>query len=125
MESYNFFSHKNDNMSFVDDDDYSNFKIDKKDLGKIGIGLGVAAVSVGGLIAAKNKKKREEAARLASQEKESKTFIQIQPTPTPTSDNDEGVPLEKGKKPKWVLPVAIGGGLLIIGVVVYFAMKKK
>ena len=32
-----------------------------------------------------------------------------------------------GKKttPKWVLPVAIGGGLLIIGVVVYFAMKKK
>jgi hypothetical protein len=29
------------------------------------------------------------------------------------------------KSPKWVLPVAIGGGLLIIGVVVYFAMKKK
>ena len=29
------------------------------------------------------------------------------------------------KSPKWVLPVAIGGGLLIIGVVVYIAMKKK
>lgn len=27
--------------------------------------------------------------------------------------------------PKWVLPVAIGGGVLIIGVVLFFALRKK
>lgn len=27
--------------------------------------------------------------------------------------------------PKWVLPVAIGGGVLVIGVVLYFALRKK
>jgi hypothetical protein len=31
-----------------------------------------------------------------------------------------------GKKtPKWVLPVAIGGGLLVIGAIVFFATRKK
>ena len=29
------------------------------------------------------------------------------------------------KTPKWVLPVAIGGGLLVVGLIVFFAMKKK
>jgi hypothetical protein len=29
------------------------------------------------------------------------------------------------KSPKWVLPVAIGGGLLVVGLIVFFAMKKK
>jgi hypothetical protein len=28
-------------------------------------------------------------------------------------------------KPKWVLPVAIGGGVLVLGVVLYFALRKK
>lgn len=28
-------------------------------------------------------------------------------------------------KPKWVLPVAIGGGLLVVGLIVYFATRKK
>ena len=42
---------------------------------------------------------------------------------------------EKGKKdssndgkkttPKWVLPVAIGGGLLVVGLIVFFVIKKK
>ena len=27
--------------------------------------------------------------------------------------------------PKWVLPVAIGGGVLVIGVVLFFALRKK
>lgn len=27
--------------------------------------------------------------------------------------------------PKWVLPVAIGGGVLILGVIIYFAVRKK
>jgi hypothetical protein len=27
--------------------------------------------------------------------------------------------------PKWVLPVSIGGGLLVIGTIVFFAMRKK
>jgi hypothetical protein len=29
------------------------------------------------------------------------------------------------KTPKWVLPVAIGGGVLVLGVVLYFALRKK
>lgn len=29
------------------------------------------------------------------------------------------------KTPKWVLPVAIGGGLLVIGAIVFFATRKK
>jgi hypothetical protein len=33
-------------------------------------------------------------------------------------------PPSKGT-PKWVLPVAIGGGVLVIGVVLYFVFKKK
>jgi hypothetical protein len=28
-------------------------------------------------------------------------------------------------RPKWVLPVAIGGGVLVLGVVLYFALRKK
>ena len=31
----------------------------------------------------------------------------------------------KSKTPKWVLPVAIGGGVLVIGVVLYFSLRKK
>jgi hypothetical protein len=27
--------------------------------------------------------------------------------------------------PKWVLPVAIGGGVLVVGIVLYFALRKK
>jgi hypothetical protein len=33
-------------------------------------------------------------------------------------------PPSKGT-PKWVLPIAIGGGVLVIGVVLYFALRKK
>lgn len=29
------------------------------------------------------------------------------------------------KKNKWVLPVAIGGGVLLLGVILYFALRKK
>jgi hypothetical protein len=28
-------------------------------------------------------------------------------------------------RPKWVVPVAIGGGLLVVGLIVYFATRKK
>ncbi len=38
-------------------------------------------------------------------------------TPTSTPDG-------KGKK-KWVMPVAIGGGVLLLGTIIYFVMKKK
>jgi len=37
--------------------------------------------------------------------------------PTPASPTKE--------TPKWVLPVAIGGGVLILGVVIYFAVRNK
>jgi hypothetical protein len=34
-------------------------------------------------------------------------------------------PADKKTTPKWVLPVAIGGGVLILGVIIYFAVRKK
>jgi hypothetical protein len=39
---------------------------------------------------------------------------------TPTNSTDDG----KGGK-KWVMPVAIGGGVLLLGTIIYFAMRKK
>jgi hypothetical protein len=35
-----------------------------------------------------------------------------------------GTPPSK-ERPKWVLPLAIGGGVLVIGVVLFFALRKK
>jgi len=32
---------------------------------------------------------------------------------------------EETKKSKWVMPVAIGGGILLLGTIIYFVMKKK
>jgi hypothetical protein len=29
------------------------------------------------------------------------------------------------KKNKWVLPVAIGGGVIVLGIIIYFVTKKK
>jgi hypothetical protein len=43
--------------------------------------------------------------------------LQKQPN-APASDDTKTTP-------KWVLPVAIGGGVLILGVIIYFAVKKK
>jgi len=34
-------------------------------------------------------------------------------------------PPPSSQTPKWVLPVAIGGGVLVIGVILYFVFKKK
>ena len=43
-----------------------------------------------------------------------------------TSQQSGGTtPPPSKSKPKWVLPVAIGGGVLVIGVVLYFALRKK
>jgi hypothetical protein len=38
---------------------------------------------------------------------------------------EAGVNPDAKKTPKWVLPVAIGGGLLVIGAIVFFATRKK
>lgn len=38
------------------------------------------------------------------------------PQVTPTDDKE---------KKKWVMPVAIGGGILVLGTIIYFVMKKK
>jgi len=35
------------------------------------------------------------------------------------------VPLTKSTKPKWVMPVVIGGSLLVVGAIIYFVVKKK
>jgi hypothetical protein len=35
------------------------------------------------------------------------------------------LPPSSSGTPKWVLPVAIGGGVLILGVVLYFVLRKK
>lgn len=34
-------------------------------------------------------------------------------------------PAETKTTPKWVLPVAIGGGVLVLGIVIYFAVRNK
>jgi hypothetical protein len=36
-----------------------------------------------------------------------------------------GTPPISKERPKWVLPLAIGGGVLVIGVVLFFALRKK
>ena len=38
---------------------------------------------------------------------------------------NSSTPTLKDEKPKWVMPVAIGGGLLIIGAIVFVVMRKK
>jgi hypothetical protein len=43
-----------------------------------------------------------------------------QGTNSPSTTPTDG----KGKK-KWVMPVAIGGGVLVLGTIIYFVMKKK
>lgn len=41
-----------------------------------------------------------------------------------TTPQSSSAPTKSGT-PKWVLPVAIGGGVLLIGVVLFFALRKK
>jgi hypothetical protein len=43
---------------------------------------------------------------------------------TPTGTTPSATTDDKGKK-KWVMPVAIGGGVLLLGTIIYFAMRKK
>ena len=43
---------------------------------------------------------------------------------TPTGTTPSTTTDDKGKK-KWVMPVAIGGGVLLLGTIIYFAMRKK
>jgi hypothetical protein len=38
---------------------------------------------------------------------------------------EAGVNPDAKKTPKWVLPVAIGGGVLILGTIIFFAVRKK
>jgi hypothetical protein len=33
--------------------------------------------------------------------------------------------LQQSQKPKWVVPVVIGAGAILLGVVIYFVTKKK
>lgn len=40
------------------------------------------------------------------------------------NQSNQQLPTET-KKNKWVLPVAIGGGILIVGVLAYFILRKK
>jgi hypothetical protein len=35
------------------------------------------------------------------------------------------LPTTKSERPKWVLPVAIGGGVLVIGTILFFVLRKK
>jgi hypothetical protein len=60
---------------------------------------------------------------------EQNKLLQAQQTPTsggtlpPISSGD--TPPPPSGTPKWVMPVAIGGGLLIIGAIVFVVMKGK
>jgi hypothetical protein len=50
-----------------------------------------------------------------------------QPTSTPTNATTTNVPAtaEQPKKKKWLMPVLIGGGVLVIGILTYVLLKKK
>ena len=43
----------------------------------------------------------------------------------PPFDLGGGTPPPPSGTPKWVLPVAIGGGVLILGTVIFLAMRRK
>jgi hypothetical protein len=43
----------------------------------------------------------------------------------PASAIDVTAPIEQPKKKKWLMPVVIGGGVLIIGILTYVLLKKK
>ena len=43
----------------------------------------------------------------------------------PASAIDVTAPVEQPKKKKWLMPVVIGGGVLIVGILTYILLKKK
>jgi hypothetical protein len=53
-------------------------------------------------------------------------------TPASTTDatanaptTDTPAPAEQTKKKKWVMPVIIGGGVLVVGILAYVLLKRK
>ena len=42
-----------------------------------------------------------------------------------TATLEESETNQQSKKPKWVVPVVIGAGAILLGVVIYFVTKKK
>jgi len=42
-----------------------------------------------------------------------------------TTSNDVNAPAEQPKKKKWLMPVLIGGGVLVVGILAYVLLKKK
>lgn len=82
-------------------------------------GIGFATTK---LATAASKKGNEQAIEFTKAESEKAAYqLEYEKEKAKKNSTNDG----KKTTPKWVLPVAIGGGLLIIGVVVYFAMKKK
>jgi len=47
------------------------------------------------------------------------------PTPAPAPTTDTPAPTEQPKKKKWVMPVVIGGGVLVVGILAYVLLKRK
>jgi hypothetical protein len=45
------------------------------------------------------------------------------PASAPTTDAT--APAEQPKKKKWLMPVLIGGGVLIVGILAYVLLKRK
>jgi hypothetical protein len=46
-------------------------------------------------------------------------------TTPPASATDVTAPIEQPKKKKWLMPVLIGGGVLVIGILTYVLLKKN
>jgi hypothetical protein len=42
-----------------------------------------------------------------------------------TTDTTATAPIEQPKKKKWVMPVLIGSGVLVVGILVFVLLKKK
>jgi len=47
------------------------------------------------------------------------------PAPAPASTTDTPAPAEQPKKKKWLMPVVIGGGVLVVGILAYVLLKRK
>jgi len=47
------------------------------------------------------------------------------PSTSPASATDVTAPIEQSKKKKWLMPVVIGGGVLIVGILAYVLLKRK
>ena len=73
----------------------------------------------------KLKEKKEAEAKAQAEAEAQSLKTSTQPKIVSTQSQVLGQTIETTPKNKWVLPVAIGGGVIILGVIIYLVIKKK